>query len=205
MSTFTAKTPEQARLLLDFTFLRPLGVLMYREASVAEVAQTTDLSVKQAHHKITRLLNAELIWVVGERPRAGRPIKLYRAAPEYRVPFHLSDAETMTEWLSDLQSPFVQAHLQRAGEALRDSDQREATLKLNGKELTIGLSDPDHVREGVSVFTQVRLSAEDQTELKKKLLDIRDWMKGRHTDEEVTGAQDCLLGLFLTTGKMDGL
>ncbi|CAM2756729.1 MULTISPECIES: hypothetical protein [Deinococcus] len=43
---------------------------------------TTRQSVKQAHHKLTRLLGAGLVEVGGERKRGGRAVKVYRAAAQ---------------------------------------------------------------------------------------------------------------------------
>lgn len=102
---FVARTPQQARLLLDLSYEPVLTVLLRTEASAGEVAGHTGLTLKQAHHRLTRLLAADLIVVSGERRRGGRPVKLYRAAAGvYHVPFDLTDSATMAELIGGMMS-----------------------------------------------------------------------------------------------------
>lgn len=67
----TVQTPQQARLLLDLAYAPALELLMHREASAGEVARETNITVKQACHRLTRLLGAGLVEVTGTRKRGG--------------------------------------------------------------------------------------------------------------------------------------
>ena len=99
---FTARTPEQARLLQEMAYVSTLGRLLKGEASASEVAKDTSQSLQRAHHRLTRLLQEGLIEVRAERPRGGRAIKIYGAvAKEYRVPFSLTDAAIVGELIQE--------------------------------------------------------------------------------------------------------
>jgi hypothetical protein len=61
--------------------------------SLSEAAAATGLDLKRLHHHATRLRELGLLRIVGERRRAGRPIKLYQAvASAFYVPDELAPA-----------------------------------------------------------------------------------------------------------------
>ncbi|WP_216318025.1 hypothetical protein [Deinococcus aestuarii] len=72
-STLTARTAEQARLLLDFASQRVLGPTMQGEVSAGEVARDAEMTLKRAHHRLTRLYAVGLIGVNGEPNAAAGP------------------------------------------------------------------------------------------------------------------------------------
>ena len=51
----TVQTPEQARLLLDDGYTTLLSALLAGPLSAGEAAERTRLTLKQAHHRLTRL------------------------------------------------------------------------------------------------------------------------------------------------------
>jgi hypothetical protein len=65
--------PQQRRLLLWFA---------RRPKSVGEAAAALGMDLKRAHYFIRRLADLGLLVVAGVRARAGRPVKLYRAAAD---------------------------------------------------------------------------------------------------------------------------
>lgn len=65
--------PQQRRLLLWFA---------RRPKSVGEAAAALGMDLKRAHYFIRRLADLGLLVVAGERPRAGRPVRLYRAVAD---------------------------------------------------------------------------------------------------------------------------
>jgi len=68
--------------------------LVTREASLAEVARLTRVDLRRVHHHVTALHALGLVQIVQERPRAGRPINIYRAVSRaFFVPENLSPAE----------------------------------------------------------------------------------------------------------------
>jgi hypothetical protein len=74
--------PQQRRLLLWFA---------RRPKSVGEAAAALGMDLKRAHYFIRRLADLGLLVVAGERRRAGRPVKLYRAvADSFFIPHVVS-------------------------------------------------------------------------------------------------------------------
>ncbi len=78
----------QARLLVDPTALRYFRPFLARDASIAEVARETGLNPDALRYRVGTFLRAGLLTVVRERPRAGRPIKIYRSRHDaYLIPY----------------------------------------------------------------------------------------------------------------------
>ncbi|GAA5531781.1 hypothetical protein [Deinococcus aluminii] len=205
--TFTARTPEQARLLLDFAYQRVLGAAMQAEVSAGEVARDAEITVKQAHHRLTRLCAAGLVTVTGERKRGGRPIKLYRAAaPAYRVPFELTEADDVRDLFAALHRPFVDTYLTQIA-ALSREQAREVVLVVNEQgQLSVnygGLRGRNDSFRGFGTIGEVRLLPETRAELERRLRDLKDWSLAREQEERQSeAAEDCLLGLMFTPGRL---
>lgn len=72
-------TPEAAELLGRPELGRLLKPFMSGPKTVGEVAAAQGLSVEALHYRVRQLCRAGLLVVVGERPRRGRPSKLYQA------------------------------------------------------------------------------------------------------------------------------
>lgn len=65
-------------------FLRPF---LGRDRTVSAVAAELEVSPNSLLYRVRRMLDAGLLQVVATRPRAGRPIKVYRTSHDgYRVP-----------------------------------------------------------------------------------------------------------------------
>lgn len=95
MSGPQVATPQQAQLLLNVE-LRPLfSILMHGALSATEVAHQLGVSVKRAHYLLTRLRAAGVIEEVSQERRAGRPIRRYRTAERWFIPFAATGADTM--------------------------------------------------------------------------------------------------------------
>ncbi|WP_102128047.1 hypothetical protein [Deinococcus planocerae] len=209
-STFVARTPEQARVLLDLAYAPTLNVLMTREASAGEVARETKSPVKRAHHLLTRLLGAGLIEVTGERKRGGRPVKLYRAARSYEVPFALTDAATLEELVAALHRPFLEAYFRARARPLDGEPQDSVFIGLNEDEgLVLSLrrgarEDPGRLDFGS--LSAIRLPHDAMRELRRRMQELQGWVS-----QQARGAQDgpqtaaCLVGLLFTPGEIEGL
>lgn len=86
-----AGTPEQAKLLSDPVSRAFFVPFLARTRSVKEAADEVECALDAMHYRVRRFLAAGLLEVVGERARAGRPIKLYRSvADAFYVPFALT-------------------------------------------------------------------------------------------------------------------
>lgn len=199
-----AQTQEQVRLLLDVTYFRVLGHLLQTEASASEVAQGADLTLKQAHHKLTRLLRAELIAVAQERKRGGRPVKIYRpVAAEYHLPFHLTDAGTFTEVIRETCRLPLDRHFGRVGETVMRHSNGSMVLQSGGKGqvlLTLAEQTLNATRWpelSFSGYFDHRLRPETAQELQKRLQELADWLAAQAVSDPQQG-ENYFLGLFLS-------
>lgn len=59
---------------------RLILALVPRERSVKDLADSLGVEMKRLHYHVTALVELGLVVVAREQPRAGRPVKLYRAA-----------------------------------------------------------------------------------------------------------------------------
>ncbi|SEI59023.1 hypothetical protein SAMN04488058_10165 [Deinococcus reticulitermitis] len=206
---FTAQTPQQARLLLDFSYFKVLGRVMREPSSAGEVAQSAGLTVKQAHHRLTRLLAVGLVEVCGERARAGRAVKLYRAvADEYRVPFALTPAATLGETLQILQGPFLAEQHAALAHALTRASSGEVKLSLNAQgrfQASLGETSGGGPGQGgteavFSIFAQGHCTPEVAAELERRLQALSDWFQA-HAQEPGEGRRGYQLGLRLNPSR----
>lgn len=203
--TLTARTPEQARLLLNAAYQTVLEPLMRGPHSAAEVARAARLDLRAAHHRLTRLYAAGLIVVEGQRQRGGRPIKVYRAgAAHYRVPFGLSDAEDIEALMHHIFDPGTEVYL---GRVARHCGQRgvggDLELHLNAHgQLNVNLGDALRGSQSGAFGTlnDRRLSPETARELERRLREVQGWVLDRAAEEEHRpDARPTLVGLLLAT------
>lgn len=207
---FVATTVEQARLLLDIPMYGVLGAVLRGPISASDAARSAHIPLKRAHAMLTRLLRAGLIEVAGERPRGGRPVKLYRAvAKAYRVPFSLTDAATSTELVRAMQAPFVAAYSRSLGALLIEDAERDLLIRLGDRgELEATVGETERFRQGahgVLAMTEVRLSAGDAAELERRLHELRVWAGERRQPAGGGAPADAapyLLGLLLSPGSL---
>lgn len=204
---FVAQTPEQARLLLDLAYAPALAVLIGKEASAGEVAQVTTNSVKQVHHRLTRLVSAGLIEVIGERARGGRPIKLYRAvSAAYRVPMALTAAATVEEWLEGMQRPFLSAFRRAVSDTYRLDEDNVLQIVLDDHQhLHMSLAthgSPTSHRRGYGLVRNATLNPAAIQELKRRLNELNDWVTAQE-DGGHPEATPCILALLFTPGQVE--
>jgi hypothetical protein len=78
----TVSDPVQARLLSDPRAKRYLRPFVARTLSLSEAAAEAGCALNAMHYRVGRFLAAGLLVEVGERKRAGRPIRLYRSSAD---------------------------------------------------------------------------------------------------------------------------
>ena len=208
MTNFTATTPEQARLLHDRHYSSLLGHLVYAELSAAQLAKLTGLDVKAAHHRLTRLHQADLALVSAEQRRAGRPVKIYRAsAQEFHVPFHLTSAATFADLLAELQRNHLHTHYAVMGElVMRHSQGTFRYLPSAGGSLLGTVKDlvtTENTGEevGHSTYYRHRLTPEQAREAERRLTELTRWLEEK---SEANGKEGTpyTLGLLLSPEKL---
>ena len=188
----TVQTPEQARLLLDDGYTTLLSALLAGPLSAGEAAERTRLTLKQAHHRLTRLHAAGLVTVCGERKRAGRAVKLYQAAARaYRVPLALTDAANMAELLrvialpalSQLQAELVRSfrHEQTLEVLVMPDARGQLAHNLNP---VARMTEEQDVYGAFASFGELSLGADSRRELERRLRDVLTWARERAAAEK---------------------
>jgi hypothetical protein len=114
--------PEAAKLLMRNDYRTILDAFVGRERSVAEAAEAQRLGLDATLYRVRRLHRAGLLVHSGTRPRAGRPVKLYRAAHDaWFVPFEALPYADLEETFLELHVAHARALARAAARALRDS------------------------------------------------------------------------------------
>lgn len=111
-------TPEQARLLLDPRTRHAADALMRRPQTVGELAAGLGVSPRRAYTLVSQLCAAGIAEVCGERPRAGRALKVYRVPGPWFIPFAASSAEDLADFLGDQVLPGVRTMLRLGADTL---------------------------------------------------------------------------------------
>jgi len=104
-ATAVIDDPAAAAVLLEAERLRYLRPFMLRESSTAEAAAELGVSVKDMAYRVRRMEELGLLEATRERPRKGRPVRLYRAPGAFFVPFAAVpavDMEAMVERLLEM-------------------------------------------------------------------------------------------------------
>jgi len=114
--------PEAAKLLVDEAFRTVLGAFIECERSVGEAAEELRLGLDATLYRVRRMHRAGLLVHSGTRPRAGRPVKLYRAAHDaFFVPFEALPYADLEETFLELHLAHARVMAKAAARALRDS------------------------------------------------------------------------------------
>lgn len=96
----TVADPRAARILADPEWIAWLEPFLGRVSGVAEAARRLGRPLDATRYRVRRMEQAGLIEVVGERRRAGRPIRLYRSVADgFVVPFEATPFVDLEERL----------------------------------------------------------------------------------------------------------
>jgi len=159
----TVENPAAAAVFTNSRLRRILMLFAARELSLGEVARQANLDLKRLHYHAGRLVALGLLNVVGVRSRAGRPIKLYRAAA---TSFFISQdvlAMSSTEGLANELRELLAAEEQRSMEGILFSVGKEGEPAAR----LIPLATPSG--RAFELWRILRLSAADFAELRADL------------------------------------
>jgi hypothetical protein len=112
------REPRAAAAMTDPKLRRVVLGFVREPRSVSAVATATGADLRRLHQQVVKLCALGLLEVVEARQRAGRPIKLYRAAAEAFFVPHEAAPELATEGLARELRQAVRAEAQRAGEGM---------------------------------------------------------------------------------------
>jgi hypothetical protein len=163
----------QARFLTDPVKKQFFVPFLARERRVAEAAAEVGCSINRMLYQVRTLVDAGLLEMLRQEPRAGRPARVYRSVHDaYFVPFSATPYDTLeqritvqgdpiwaglvTAYADALRSSRRHGHLlHRTGETVQTTDQLPDTTPsgqaLFWSDSTILLREPDARRLGVEV------------------------------------------------------
>ncbi len=94
-AVLTVTDPTWAQVLLDPRESAFYSPFLGQDCTVSEAAQLGGVSVNTAYARVRRLLKLGLLRVSGQKPRAGRAVKLYRMVAErFFVPYDVTPHES---------------------------------------------------------------------------------------------------------------
>jgi hypothetical protein len=107
----TVADPEAGRLLSDPAWLGFLEPFLGRTSGVAEAARRLGRPLDAVRYRVRRMERAGLIEVVGERLRAGRPVRLNRSVADgFVVPFEATPFVDVEERMAGALSHAVRTY-----------------------------------------------------------------------------------------------
>lgn len=184
----------QARMLADPGVLRYFRPFLARETTVGDAAADVDCPPATMLYRVRTFVRAGLLRVVRERPRAGRPIKVYRSAHDaYLVPFartpHASLEEAFTAVYADTYRRIARAQARRfarsgwAGYRLfRDGDGETWFEGAPDADRTFDPNDPD-LPPGFDFTLDLTLPRAEAHALQSQLVSLLEHYRGHATDE----------------------
>jgi DNA-binding transcriptional ArsR family regulator len=94
-----------------------LFALMKSDRSLSELQSALGMSLSLLHYHVTRLQRLSLVRVTGTKHRAGRPIRIYRAAAlAFRVPGSVSGSTAGSRLKQELEIALEQAEARQAAD-----------------------------------------------------------------------------------------
>ncbi len=116
-------------MLMDDAVARFFRPFLARDTTVGEAAAEVGCSPSTMLYRVRTFVRAGLLRVVQERPRAGRPIKVYRSSHDaYLIPYALTPFATLEE-------SFYASYASTAREIARSMAQRFADRTWDGYRL----------------------------------------------------------------------
>jgi hypothetical protein len=174
----TVADPRQAAVFANSKLRRLLMLFAGGPLGVGEAAARSGIEIKRLHHHVVRFQRLGLLRVVAERPRAGRPIKLYEtAAPEFFVPDEVALAPFGERLARELRDSLATERARSSAQGMLFS------LGPGGEPMarTVGGSaTPDRSGE---MWQVLRLCPAEARAMTEELRDILRRYEGRSDDE----------------------
>ena len=125
-SPFVVSDPEMAKVLSEMEHLRYIVPFLAKEKTVGEVAAELDAHLSTTYRRVRRYCEVGVLKQVAERPRKGKPLKVYRAvADAFYIPFKLAGMEeSSARWLEQWNRDFHQGFQHAFGAQLGDWGRR---------------------------------------------------------------------------------
>jgi len=201
--------PRQAALLVDDDALRFFRPFLARDATVKDAAEEVGVSLDRMLYRVRTFVDAGLLRVVRERPRAGRPIKVYRSSHDaYFVPYAATPFASLQEVLRERFGDTARriADALAAHEAAHPSgwDGYRLYRTPDGETWVVGNDAEVRDVDAVDAFATLRLRQEDAHALRDALADLlTTYARRSHDTDPDEGAASYLLQFALVPGGED--
>ena len=155
--------PRAAEALADHRGREMLMLFAPEPRTIGEAAAASGIELRRLHHHVGRLCAAGLVRVVGERRRAGRPMKLYRAVSDS---FFVRDELLGRPFMQSLADELAQSIL---GESFSSGRGILYTIDANGDGQAERIDEEDAPGKAISLFFLARIRPTDLPALKEEL------------------------------------
>lgn len=199
--------PRQARLLTDPTSQHYFRPFLARDVTVSSVAAELSSDVNRVLYRIRRFLEAGLIHVVRELPRAGRSLKVYRSVHDaYLIPYEVTPFGTLEERLMEQALVDLRQRVRVQARRMARRGWSGQRLYRNSHGETWTTSAPDGPleqsvgdgigswpvagpgrRDEIDFWTDLYLSEEEAAGLQRRLAGELEGLEGRQPFDETEG------------------
>lgn len=157
--------PAQAAALENPLRARLLMACVAQERSLTDLRWHSGQTLPKLHYHVTRLLDAELLYVSREQARGGRPIRFFRAiAQSFLVP---------QEFLGELPGEGLAAELRNLLQrSRRDMSLRYASDARGNLMVTLVRDEPEHAPKAIELWQTFKLSRQQRDALARELREL---------------------------------
>jgi hypothetical protein len=160
---FTIEDDRAAQALADHRRREILMLFAPGPRTLGEAAAASGKELRRLHHHVGRLCAAGLVEVVGERRRAGRPMKLYRAASDS---FFVRDELLARPFMQSLADELAQSML---GHGFSSGRGILYTIEANGDGKAERIDEEEEPGKAISLFFLSHIRPADLPALKEEL------------------------------------
>ena len=183
-STRIVENTDLAEFLLNHATQKLLHPFIGKAESVSQAAKSLDMSISALLYRVQKLQEWDVLHVVREEQRAGRPIKFYAATSDsFFVPFGATRAETLERYLTETKDYFAALMTRNVAEVMRRAEKEWGIRVYKDSEENIRTqmaTYPDKVVEIEQSETAVldfyypglRLSREDAKAFRQELSEL---------------------------------
>lgn len=178
-SPYVVVDQRQARFLTDPAKKRFFVPFLARERRVAEAAAEAGCSVNRMLYQVRTLVDAGLLQVVREEPRAGRAVRVYRSVYDaYFVPFSATPYDTLEQRISVQGDPIWRGLVTAYAKALRRSQRHGHLLRRTGATVQTTDQLPDTTPSGQALFWSDSTMLLRDADARRLSKEVQQWYDG---------------------------
>jgi hypothetical protein len=195
--------PTQARFLTDPAKKRFFLPFLARERRIVQAAAEAGCSLNRMLYQVRTLVDAGLLQVLREEPRAGRAVRVYRSVHDaYFVPFSATPYNTLEQRITVQGDPIWAGLIAAYANALRRSRRHGHLLHRTGEIVQTTDQLPDTTPSGQALFwsdSTILLRDDDARRLGEQ---VRHWyddaqsLSSQTHDDPATRRYLCLAALL---------